>query len=259
MPGKKTGTIAAAGVVAAGAIAAIVGLSGEEKGDRDVSESVQSAKVFEREVCTRAVRSSTGRLVRVTGVQESSNAVVQDTAIGRAVVVESAGDNAVCHIMLDAPVKKKEEKDGVACPGDYADVPGLFSSFGKVSCPVMIPGSEKEKHYYWSVILKGGACELAGNLQSFKGSDMHDFLALPLPEKRRFLRVQGQCPVDGGFINCTVPVGDPRAVPDTPVGVPHGWAGRRDLNYVKAKKGKPELRYDIPDGGFEEAEIVEIQ
>lgn len=251
MSAKKT--ITGAGVVAAGALAAVIGLSGGEDKPvtRELPAQAKSVKMFERDVCTKAVRTPGGKLVRVVGVQADSQDAVADTELGRTVVVSGVSERSLCHVMIDAKPKKKTEDDGVGCSRDYADIPELFPHFGKASCPVKIGGSEVSGSYLWSVLLRGDACMIAGDLPSYKGSDMHDFLKLPMEQKRRFLKVQGQCPVDGGFVGCTVPVGDPRAVPGSPVQVPHGWAGRRDLNYVRAVGGKPELRYDIPDGGFE--------
>jgi hypothetical protein len=255
----KKSTIGAAGILAAGAVAAVVGLSGGEndKETGDVPQPIQSQKIFERDVCTRAVRSDHGKLVRVVGVSAGANQAVEDTVLGRAVVVDSSS-RALCHVVIDSPPKKKTDKDGVACSRDYANVPELLNHYGRqgASCPVKIHGSEVGGSYLWSLLLVGESCQAVADLPCYVGSDMHEFLALPMEQKRRFLKVRGRCTVDGGFVGCTVPVGDPRADPESPVSVPHRWAGRRDLNYVRAVKGKPELRYDIPDGGFE-AKITE--
>ena len=171
----------------------------------------------EAQICDRSVRSTSGRLVRVVGVEVEKDSLVVDTAIGKTVTVEQLPPEALCNVVFVAQLK-----DG------KIDVPeNVSKAFGKASDPVKI-GND-----IYNALLKGEDCRLIGDLSGYLCSTLKDCMALPLEVQAKFLKVKGRCVVtmmDKTKVDadCSVPVGDPRAI-DNVVFFPHGWAGRLDL------------------------------
>jgi hypothetical protein len=70
-------------------------------------------------------------------------------------------------------------------------------------------------------------------------------------DKGRSLVARGTCTIHVGGqdveVSCAVPFAHPNAETDSPLQVPHGWAGRKDLNFVRAVDGEPEPRYVLPE------------
>jgi len=249
------GWLGGIGLAALAAGGIILGVSGD-KGGKDVLEPNEIEEVVtESQVASRAVRSSNGRLVRIVGTKSDQEVGVGDSDLGRIVEVANHG-NGICHVLLDAmPVPKSEIfPDGMEYVGNVPNIPSLAQYFGKASWPVIIAGSCNEiGSCIWSALLKGEGCVQAGSLANYVGSTMQEFLALPVGTKSRFLRTRGTCVGDDGPHNCTVPVGDERAIAGEPVTVPSSWSGRIDLNFVKGIGGSPEPRYEL-----KEAEVAEI-
>jgi hypothetical protein len=172
----------------------------------------------EAQICDKSVRATSGRLVRVVGVEVAKDALVIDTAIGKTVTVDTVPAEAICNVVFQASLKDKK-----------LDVPeNVLKAFGKASDPVKI-GND-----IYNALLKGDDCKLIGDLTGYLCSTLKDCMALPLEVQAKFLKVKGRCVVtmmDKTKVDadCSVPVGDPRAV-DNVVFFPHNWSGREDLN-----------------------------
>jgi len=194
----------------------------------------------------KVARAANGKLVRIVGGPEpAENVAVSTSVLGDVVEVANPG-NGLCHVILDArPIAKSIIfDDGMEYVGNVPNIPELKNAFGKASWPVMIPGScNGVGACMWSALFRGAACLAIAETDYYVGSTMHEFLALPRGQQRRFLRVRGTCTENDLERSCSVPIGDPRANVGSPVTVPHGWSGRIDLNYVKAQNGKPNPRH----------------
>ena len=242
------GVIAGLGVVvlAAGGITAAL-LSGEGGGATDggldgQAQEVESAPVYEHSVLQRGFVASNGRAIRVVGV--STGQRIEDVEPGRLVIVDELPDDAICPAVFSAPMKEVDWKKWPNSPtmDQYFETSGFR--------PIPIPGSKLGNNYIWhGYVLGQTACEEMTKYGNFYGSSMKEFLALPIPLQKRFLKTAGLC--DGE--PCTVPVGDKDAIPGAKVYFPHSLAGRVDINFVKAVHGVPEDRYNTPDGGFADA------
>jgi hypothetical protein len=170
------------------------------------------------QMADKSVRSSSGHLVRVVGVEVEKDALVVDTAIGKTVTVEQVPPEALCNVVFSAGLK-----DG------KIDVPAnVLKAFGKASDPVKI-GND-----IYNALLKGDDCRLIGDLTGYLCSTLKDCKSLPLEVQAKFLKVKGRCEItmpdkSKTTNDCSVPVGDPRAM-DSNVFFPHSWASRDDLN-----------------------------
>lgn len=214
------------------------------------AQEIEAQPIRERDVVPRAVRTLSGKTIRMVGVSENAGAV-EDTAFGRAVVVtEDAMDvrRATCNVVLKAKSKAGEEGQ----PRIIPDVPALASKWGVGSWPVKVGSECPNGACYWAWLTKGAACILAADQPEYLGSSLAELMDLPLADKVFILRIEGTCDDgEGGQRDCWVNYGNP----DAKVGgevrfAGTNWAQRADLNYVAAPGGVPEQRYRVPDGGF---------
>jgi hypothetical protein len=258
---NRVGPIATIAILAAGGAAVILSGGEEITGGDGGTPVVEEVQLTEADVCPRAIRTPTGRMVRVVGVEsKGGNSEVKDTEVGRVVEVVELPSNAICHAIVDARPKAKSQffPDGNEYVGNVPDIPALKDCYGKASWPVMISGSclsGPVGSCHWSMLLKGECCKIVGDLPQYEGSTLKEILAKPITIQRRILRTKGRCIGDEGQqIDCTVPIGDPKAIANAPVFISHGWAGRQDLNFVpgkwdsQAEKHVPEDRYTMPEG-----------
>lgn len=254
---SKAGPIATIAILAAGGAAVI--LSGGENGE-EIVPVPEIMEVSESQLCPASVRTVNGRLIRITGVAREKDAEVKDTPLGRVVEVASIPDRALCHAVVDARPKNRSQffPDGNEMVGVIPNIPELKDCYGKASWPVLIGGSclpGPVGSCLWSMLLKGECCRIVADLPQFLGSTLEEFLKLPMADQQRLLRTRGKCVGDQGQeIGCTVNLGDPRSIANSPVFVPSSWAGRVDLNYVQGEydnltgKHKPKSRYEMPEG-----------
>lgn len=241
---NKSGPIVTGALIAAGGLAAILGGKGDpaDIGEQDGGVVVEEAQVREADVAPRAVRTAGGHLVRVVGAQKEEKTTVSNTDLGR-VVEADIEDGVLCHVLLEGtPTPMSEMVDGMEYVGNVPGIEGIAQYYGQASWPVMISGScdQDSGKCIWSALFRGSACAAVADSEGYLGSTMHEFLKLPESTKRRFLRTRGS--IDGGTV--TVPYGSEHAVRRAPVTVPHGWASRNDLNYVRAQNGQADLRYN---------------
>ena len=185
-----------------------------------------------------------GRHIRMVGVQKAASKETAATEIGDVVVAtdEEIG-GAICHAYLDAPLADYKDHP---C-GKTAAVPELQYCFGKISCPVKINSSKDMMGYYmWSVLLSAPCCIVASDLAEYVGSSTYEFLNLELSKKNRLLKTTGKCKDkenNDKEYDCIVPVGDSKEIKEADITVPHGWAGRTDLNNVKALYDETEKKH----------------
>ena len=250
------GFIAGAALLAAGGVAlALSGGGSKDVGSLDAGVVDEQIEAEEADLAPRAVRSGGGRLVRVVGCRGEQAGAVEDTAVGRVVEVDGVDENVRCHVVVDAMPKPYSEvfPDGSEYVRNIPDIPEIGAEdFHRASWPVMISGScNQAGSCMWSWLLRGDACLKIADLDYYVGSTMQEFLALDQGQQERFLRTRGTCVSEEGETSCTVSVGDPRADPDAAVVLPHKWAGRDDLNYVRGVGGpgekKAEARYVLPE------------
>ena len=227
----KAGPIATVGIIGAGAAALIFGLSSPDTfdpGGEPVEEQPgqEEIPIYERDVVQRVYKPVSGKQIRLVGVQRNESDVVEDTDHGRAVVASVVPEDALCNLLIDAPEVDHQYGDPqFAPPKKVPNVPSLIPHYGKVSWPVRIEGSQQGNKWVWNVILQGQGCIAAASAgASVVGSSSEELAKLPPGLKNRFLRLRGQSN-DIEF-------------------VPHGWAGRDDLNYVPIKASVVQSRYN---------------
>ena len=225
----KAGPIATVGIIGAGAAAVIFGLSSPDTfdpGGEPVEEEPgqETIVTYERDVVPRIYKPVTGKQIRLVGVHRNETDVVEDTEHGRAVVASSVPDDALCNILIDAPEVSHQYGDPqFAPPKNIPNVPALIPHYGKVSWPVKVEGSQQGNKWIWNVILQGQGCVAASSAgASVVGSSSEEIAKLPPGLKNRFFKTR-----DGNIEF-----------------VPHGWAGRDDLNFVPVKAGVVQSRYN---------------
>jgi hypothetical protein len=217
--------VTAVGLMIAGGAAIMT--SGLKGGGKDGGVISGDAEPFidpptEAQIVDKSVRASNGKLVRISGAFVDKNAAVIDSNIGRTVVVDSPPDSSVCNVVFVA-----NTRDG------GPDVPDdVRKHLGDAADPVMIG------YNIWTVLLRGEACRSAGMIPGYLGSTMQEFLGLTPEIQARFLKVEGDCSVDGKKVLCSVPVGDPRARVGAKPFFPHDWADRPDLNMGQDEASK---------------------
>jgi hypothetical protein len=214
----------------------------------------QEDTIEEKDVASQAVQATGGKYVRIVGAQRSPfDAVVDNAQLGRVVIIAAMPENALCHVLLDAPaIGMNVFYLNSELAGEVPNIPELKDYFGKASWPVKLPGSCNQQDYcIWSALFKGQGCIVATDLSEYVGSTMKEFLALTPVDKGRSLVARGTCTIHVGGrdveVSCAVPFAHPNAETDSPLWVPHGWAGRKDLNFVRAVDGQPEPRYVLPE------------
>lgn len=193
----------------------------------------------EAEIAERAVVSSKGKTIRMieTGVAEKE-AVVVDTPIGRAVILPTVPERAICHILIDA--ENKDEKPVT---------PELDQYWGSPSYPVKLDNSCEGKMCIWAVMAQGEACKVIADSKYYKASSMEEILSSI--DQERMLVTEGNCDAGHGktFV-CNVQIDDPRAIPGKPWWVPHAWAGRdADFNFEQAQAGRAVDKYRVDETG----------
>lgn len=219
---------------------------GEQGESRTLDSGVAHAEDFRpspAQLADKAVRSKTGRLVKVVGADVADDAAVTTgTELGDAVEVaeKDVPPNVLCNVVLDArPVPKSTlYPDGNEYVRNFPDIQKLIDAFRRSGCdPVMIGGScvpGPVGSCLWNTQLRGADCARAADDPQYVCSGVRDCWTQPPAMKTRLFRTEGLCD-DGedGKVTCEVRWGDERAVAGKRAHIPHGWAGRdRDLNYV---------------------------
>jgi len=235
--------IVAVGVLIAGGTALMTGglSSGSDGGVIDGGKSdggISTQPTFETpteaQIVDKSVRSAGGRPVRVSGVSVPRDAKVKDSEIGRTVEVDSISPDSICNVLVET--KEKKVKQGVnpinkkAVYSYVIDLPKEINEF--VSQPVKVGTN------IYMIQLKGNSCKAIGDFKGYLGSTMQEFLSLPTEKQKLFLKVMGTCPVDGGFVDCAVPVGDKKKKDGSKPFFPAQWAGREDLGFGQDESEK---------------------
>jgi len=185
-----------------------------------------------------------GHYVRIVGGKPATDAPVLPSPIGDAVNVPTVPRDAVCNVILDAvPVTVKNSP----CRRPVPAVLELAYAFGQVSCPVSIDGSEHEGRLMWNVMLQGAACVTAADCREYVASSMAEFFPLEAEVPKWKCRVL-RAVVEGALVS----VCDPRVDRKKDrIVMPHGWAGRRHLNYKNVVEGElqPRKKFKSLSGG----------
>ena len=202
-----------------------------------------------------AIKAPGGKYVRVVGTQVVDPKVAKDTVLGaiEEITYEEAS-GGMCHAWFDAIEVVQADPDKGCAGRKIADVPEITGCWGKRSCPVKIGGSDDGSgSFIWSVVLDVDCCLVAAGVAEYLGSTIQELIDLPLVTQDRFLKTTGKCKdEDSKDYDCTLSVGDSKADKKADILVPHSWAGRVDLNNVKAKykvdknKHEPEDRFPDP-------------
>jgi hypothetical protein len=203
------------------------------------AQIVETAPVYEHKVLQRGFTTDGGRTIRAVGV--SSGQRIEDVESGRLVIVDELPADAICPAVFSAPMKEVDKNKWPVIPtlDQYFEESGFR--------PVPISGSKLGNSYVWhGYVLGQTACIEMTKYGNFYGSSMKEFLALPIPLQKRFLRTKGIC--DGE--PCTVPAHDARAIPGADIYFPHSLSQRADINFVRSVDGGPVDRYATPDDGF---------
>lgn len=193
------------------------------------------------------------KLVHVVGVQ-AVEAEATETTIGKAAVVTSLPDDALCTVVLDAKIGTRVIPNGKeSILVEVPDLPSCLSYFGKDMWPIRLTGSDMDKSWIWYTLLRGQGCAEIVNCAgaAYLGSSIKEFFALPDTAKRRFLKTMGKC----GGTDCVVPIGDAKATVGAKIFFPMELAGRYDLNYTSIENGLVKDRY--PSDAVKEEPVVD--
>lgn len=176
----------------------------------------------EAQMAPKLARASNGRLVHVSGMAATTEEV-EDTTLGRAVVLTSIDDRALCNVVFEAKEKAKKPD-------------ALAAAWGKASEPVKMSAPDAKGIIVWNALAKGQDCLEVAKLPGYLCSTLDECLSLPIEKQARFLKVKGTChiPAHGHIpaqdVNCAVPVGDPKAIAGEKPFFPHSWADLNELN-----------------------------
>jgi hypothetical protein len=214
---------------------------GETKGELDGEEPVEMPKIKEADAIQAIYGDRNSKPMRLVGASQHTDTVV-DSQVGRVTEAVVVDEEAMCPVIFEAPLKKK---DGLEWP----NVPQLQDFEGREMRPVKIEGSNQGANWAWFTYLRGADCVVMHGLGSYWASDLQTMLAEPMPKQRRVLRAEVQCEA-GQPGTCVVPIDDPRVLPESLVFLPVELAGRADLNFVYKKNGMVEERVKPPEGGW---------
>lgn len=225
-------------VIGVGAIALIpdgeVGLSDGESRDGFTEHVVGKVVTRECDVIPISYSDNLGRRIRLVGGNRSE--VVEDSSLGRTVVVADISEDAICPVVFEAKLK-----DGI---------PDVAIEFPMN--PVSLPYSEKNGKRVFFAFTRGEECKKILEKDFYWGSTIQELLLRPFDDRRRALVTYGKC-VDletKQEYSCVIPYGDDRVIPGADVFFPSALAGRKDINFTKVKNGNPTPRYD--PGGVHE-------
>ena len=201
----------------------------------------------EAEIADKASITKGGKTIRIVGEEVSKDAVVESTAIGRAVVIDQVTERTECSLVIEAPFKecKEEEPD---CDPNAINAPELDRFLTSVT--IIYDSCDEDRWCMWMVMLRGKACEKVADSSYYIGSTMREFVLLDPDTRGRIVKTEGDCrDKKGNPYFCYVPVGSANAKPDRWI-VPIMWSGRDDLRYVEAtKNGVPVDRYKVDETG----------
>jgi hypothetical protein len=173
--------------------------------------------------------------VRITGVSVPDDAVVENTEIGDAVVIDSVPTYAECNVILDAiPIARSEFYNDPQLVGEVPNIPELKAALSGGTGLVKIPGSDGDSgNIYWNALLKGGACVTAADSPNYVVSSMAELVPLVAnpPWKCRLLRatIEVDVEINGETVTGGIEVTscDPRVIPaQHRIYINHSWAGR---------------------------------
>ena len=183
----------------------------------------------------KAMRSSDGTLVRVVGAAFDRNAAVtKDTDVGDVVEVQTVNSQVLCNVVIyAAEIDKSEFYNDAELIGTLPNVAELDFADGVRGIHLMW-GTCEAGICAWNLLLRGQECAKVGALPHYVASTMKEMWDLP-SVRARLLVTDGMCAGE----SCTVPAGDPRAIPGSAIRFPHRWSGRYgDLDFRIRHKSK---------------------
>ena len=220
--------------------------------DVDLQEGVPEAqKPYERDLAEQYILGTGNKKIRVRRGIVASDAVVEDSEVGRAVLA-TITDNVECNVVLEGEAIAGTDLYGVDGPNrSVPDLPDIKDIMGKASWPEPLyrtcDGTPKK--CMWCALFKGNDCVTVADSSGYVVSSMEETLKLSTSVKRKLLLQQGICVNSNSItITCWVPFGDPRAIVDGEVRIPCTWGtGVNKLNFSRAKNGKTKKKYKDTD------------
>ena len=200
---------------------------------QEVLENELEQVTKESDTADKVYTHASGRSIRVVGSTTKSESI-SEGSLGRVVETFTLQSESLCPVVFQAipdATKKLPVVEGI--------------TEWNTMTPIVVDRSGKK--WIWWVVLDADNCEVMAGYEDYIGSTLKEFIALPFSLRSKILKTYGTCEVtvEGTTeqTNCTVPVGDARAIDGAEVFFPHNLAGRTDLNYKKYKNGQIEPRY----------------
>ena len=244
----------AAGILGAGIVAGTLGTLDLGGGEDPIPVEEDTFEFTEAQKADQVIRSGAGKLIRMarSNITVAPDAATVDTELGK--VVELDEPKGVCNVIIDARAIRVSllYEDPEMGNREVPNIAALRPYMGKVSWPVKIQGSKDGTgSWLWNGLFKDADCKIIADMDNaYIGSTIREFLLKDPQLQARLLRTKGRCESkdeEGKVktIDCTVPVGDPRAIAGERIFVPHGWAGaEHDINFLGSTAGIVESRIE---------------